>query len=50
MPQEAVREQIVKGRGTQFDERVADAMIELIDEDRDYLMREPDRTGGKATA
>lgn len=50
MPQEAVREQIVKGRGTQFDPKVADAMIALIDEDRDYLMREPDRTGGKATA
>ena len=50
MPQEAVREQIVNGRGTQFDEKVADAMISLIDEDRDYLMREPDRTGGKATS
>ena len=50
MPQEAVREQIVKGRGTQFDEKVADAMLVLIDEDRDYLMREPERTGGKASA
>ena len=50
MPQEAVREQIVKGKGTQFDPTVADAMIALIDEDRNYQMREPDRTGGKATA
>ena len=50
MKQEDVREQIVKGRGTQFDSKVADAMIALIDRDRDYQMREPERTGGKATA
>ncbi|MBQ8095339.1 MAG: HD domain-containing protein [Clostridia bacterium] len=40
MPQSTVREQIVKGRGTQFDPVFADIMLKMIDEDRDYTMRE----------
>ena len=40
MAQDAVREQIVKGRGTQFDPRFADIMLAMIDEDTDYKMRE----------
>ena len=40
MDQKAVREQIEKGKGTQFDPRFADIMIQMIDEDRDYQMRE----------
>ena len=40
MEQGAVREQIEKGKGTQFDPRFADIMIAMIDEDKDYLMRE----------
>ena len=40
MPQEAVREQIEKGKGTQFDPHIADIMISMIDEDREYLMHE----------
>lgn len=40
MDQSKVREQIENGKGTQFDPRFADIMIEMIDEDRDYTMRE----------
>ena len=40
MPQSAVREQIAKGKGTQFDPRFADIMLQMMDEDREYNMRE----------
>ena len=40
MPQEKVREQIEGGRGTQFDPVFADIMLQMIDEDTDYRMRE----------
>ncbi len=40
MPREKVREQIETGKGTQFDERFADIMLEMIDEDTEYTMRE----------
>ena len=39
MPQEAVRAEIEKGRGTQFDPVFADIMLEMIDEDKEYKMR-----------
>jgi putative two-component system response regulator len=40
LPQQEVREEIVKGRGVQFDPRIADIMLTMIDEDVDYQMRE----------
>lgn len=40
MPQEAVRSEIEKGKGTQFDPRFADVMLEMIDEDTEYRMHE----------
>lgn len=40
MEQNAVREQIERGKGSQFDPKFADIMIALIDEDKDYTMRE----------
>ena len=40
MSQEMVRNEIVKGRGSQFDPVFADIMVNMIDEDNDYLMRE----------
>ena len=40
MPQDAVRAEFVKGRGSQFDPRFADIMIQMIDEDTGYNMRE----------
>lgn len=40
MPQEKVRSEIEKGIGTQFDPRFAKVMLQMIDEDREYSMRE----------
>ena len=40
MDQMAVREQIEKGKGTQFDPKFADIMIQMIDDDKDYQLRE----------
>lgn len=40
MDQNVVREQIEKGKGSQFDPKFADIMIAMIDEDKDYSMRE----------
>jgi putative two-component system response regulator len=40
MPQEKVREQIESGKGTQFDPKFADIMLQMIDEDTEYKMRE----------
>ena len=40
MSQERVRAEIIKGRGSQFDPRFADIMIQMIDEDIEYTMRE----------
>ena len=42
LPQEVVRSEIEKGRGTQFDPRIADIMLQMIDEDKDYKMKEMD--------
>ncbi len=40
MPQGVVREQISEGKGTQFDPVFADIMLQMIDEDVDYTMKE----------
>ena len=40
LPQQIVREEIVKGAGTQFDPQIAVIMQELIDADPEYTMRE----------
>ena len=40
LPQEVVREEIIKNKGTQFDPKVTDIMIEIIDEDKDYVLHE----------
>ncbi len=40
LPQDVVRSEIEKGRGTQFDPRFADIMLEMIDADKNYNMRE----------
>ena len=42
LPQEVVREQLVEGRGTQFDPTITDIMLQMIDEDVDYNMRQPE--------
>ena len=40
LPQNIVREEIVKGRGAQFDPYFADVMLKMIDEDVRYEMRD----------
>lgn len=40
LPQHKVREQIEKGSGTQFDPLIAKVMIQMIDEDLSYDMRQ----------
>ena len=40
LPQEKVRAEIEKGKGSQFDPRFADIMLEMIDDDKDYHMRD----------
>lgn len=40
LPQKVVREEIRKGRGTQFEPRCTDILLEMIDEDEDYQMCE----------
>ncbi len=40
LPQEVVRSEIAKGKGTQFDPAIADIMLEMIDEDKSYHMKE----------
>lgn len=40
LPQEIVRSEIEKGKGTQFDPVMADIALGMIDDDTDYQMRE----------
>ena len=40
LPQEKVQEEMKKGMGTQFDPRFASIMLQMMDEDVDYEMRE----------
>lgn len=40
LPQETVRQEIEKGRGTQFDPELTEIALAMIDEDTDYQMRE----------
>ncbi len=42
LSQDEIRQEIIKGRGTQFDPVFADIMIQMIDEDTQYNMREKD--------
>ena len=40
LPQEVIRGEIEKGKGGQFDPTFADIMLAMIDEDKDYNMRD----------
>lgn len=42
MPQDVIREEIIKGKGRQFDPELADIMLLLIYEDVNYDMRQKD--------
>lgn len=45
LPQQVVREELVKGSGSQFDPRFAGIMLQLMGSDRDYLLLTQDNTG-----
>ncbi|MBQ6441655.1 MAG: response regulator [Lachnospiraceae bacterium] len=40
LPQEKIKQELEKGRGTQFDPQFVDVMLSMIEEDTDYTMRE----------
>ncbi|MBQ8198761.1 MAG: response regulator [Lachnospiraceae bacterium] len=40
LPQDVVRSEIEKGKGSQFDPEIADVMLSIIDEDTDYKLKE----------
>ena len=40
LPQAQIRDEVEKGKGTQFDLVFAEIMLSMIDEDTDYQMRE----------
>ena len=42
LPQEVVRSELEKGKGTQFDPDIADIMLQMIEEDTDYILRQKD--------
>ena len=43
LPQKIVRDEMEKGKGTQFDPKFADIMLQMIDEDEDYHMRQAEK-------
>lgn len=40
LPQDVVKGELIKGKGTQFDPEIADIMLQLIKEDENYTMHE----------
>ena len=44
LPQSVVRSEIEKGKGTQFDPEIADIMLQIIDEDKEYTLRQIERS------
>ena len=43
LAQDVVRSEIERGKGKQFDPKIADVMLEMIDEDRNYRMQQTER-------
>ena len=42
LPQEVVKSELKNGKGTQFDPYIADVMLQMMEEDKEYLMRQND--------
>jgi len=42
LPQNVVRDEIEKGKGSQFDPHIADIMLDMIDNDKTYKMKQSD--------
>ena len=43
LPQKIVRDEMEKGKGSQFDPDIAEVMLSMIDEDEDYHMRQAEK-------
>lgn len=42
LPQDVIRGELVAGKGTQFDPQIVEVMLEMVDEDTEYQMRQLD--------
>lgn len=42
LPQEVIRSELLAGKGTQFDPEIVEVMLTMVDEDREYQMRQLD--------
>lgn len=42
LPQNVIRSELVAGRGTQFDPKIVEIMIQIMDEDTEYRLRQTD--------
>jgi len=42
LPQEVIRSEIEKGKGTQFDPEIANIMLQIIDGDKEYALKQSD--------
>lgn len=42
LPQDVIRGELVAGKGTQFDPRIVEIMLAMVDEDKEYQMRQSD--------
>ena len=40
LPQDVIRAEIENGKGSQFDPEIADVMLSIIDEDKEYLLKQ----------
>ncbi len=47
LPQKVVRSELIKGKGTQFDPYIADLMLEIMEEDTEYVLKQKDITNKK---
>lgn len=42
LPQDVIRGELMAGKGTQFDPRIVEIMLAMVDEDKEYQMRQSD--------
>lgn len=42
LPQEVIRDELLAGKGTQFDPQIVEIMLKMMDEDKEYRMRQSD--------
>lgn len=42
LPQEVIRDELLAGKGTQFAPRIVEVMMKMMDEDKEYRMRQSD--------